>query len=49
MGCNCGGTRTAAKGFVVKLPGQPEKIVATEAAASQLVRGVPGASYRPKR
>lgn len=47
MGC-CG-SRTATRVYVVSIPGQPTREVTSEQAAIAAVRGIRGASYRPKR
>lgn len=49
MGCNCGGTKAAPAGFVVRIPGRPDQRVTSEAEAQTAVRGIRGATYRAVR
>lgn len=44
MGCNC---NKGVTGYVVKIPGQPDRQVSTEQAAIALTRPVSGATYTP--
>ncbi len=46
MAC-CG--QSKAKSYLVKVPGQPDRTVASEAAAMALVAGIRGASYSAVR
>ena len=48
MAGTCCGQGKKIKSYVVKRPGQPERSVSSEAAATALVKGVPGATVTPK-
>lgn len=48
MACGCQKAATASA-FVVKIPGQPERVVSSEQAAQTLTKGVRGALYTAKK
>lgn len=47
MACGC--QKSSASAFIVKVPGQPEQTVTSEAEAQALTRGIRGARYSAKR
>lgn len=49
MGCSSCKSSAARGPYEVVLPGKGAQVVATEADAQQLTKGVRGAYYRPKR